>query len=237
MNRTISMALALGTALVGCGKDDGEDNTDGSHSTEDGSPYCEDTESPMALDDESSFGLTGQAFLDAIPGQLDGSAEFAGGASAGLQVTVTVDADSLRSVASVAVYPDTGGESPAIAVICPARVEVDAQMQLVSDDGQLAETLTVVLSSSDPSELGTELGEVSFWADLDPDALGGTLDIGDFTDLSEWDTVSMSVYGAILEGRLTGEVSGMGEVVDGDIAMAGSIPIASLDAVAAESAD
>lgn len=233
MSRLSLMALALLPLAVACDKD-GEDSTHDDDHHASNMPYCEDTAAPLAPEDDGGFGLSGQAFLDSIPAQLDGSAGFADDGEAGLQVVVSVDPASLRSVASEAVYPDTGGPSPSIAVICPHRVEVDATVELHSDDGQLAEVLEVVLVTVDPAEMGSPLGEVVFSAELDPDALGGSLDLADFADLDAYDAVSMSVYAAILEGRLLGEVSAQGEAAQGNTAMVERIPVADLDAVAAE---
>ena len=234
MSRVTWSVVLVGVFLAGCEKRTLESRVDTGASAEDGMPYCEDSAAAMVPEDVSSFGVSGQAFLDSIPAGLDGSAAFADGGNAGLQVQVEVDPTTLQSVGSVAVYPETDGPVPSIAVICPDRMEVQARVSLITDDGRLAETLDLVLVTEDPAELGGPAGQVSLSAELDPGALGGTLDIADFTDLDEWDSVSMSARATILDGTLTGEVSGMGEVVNGEVAMAGAIPMATLQAVAAE---
>lgn len=231
MTRTLLLATTAASLLVGCTKD-GE--TDSGGWDADNMPYCEDTASAMAPEDESAFGLSGQAFLDHIPAQLDGTAVFSDSQEADLAVQVTVDAASLRTVDSVAVYPETDGPSPAIAVICPARVEVDAVVSVQTADGRLAEVQEVVLSAVDPAESGIPAEQVAFSVALDPDALGGSLSMGDFTDPAAWDAITMSMWGTFQDGALSGEVSAMGEVVQGSMATASVIPIASLAAVAAE---
>ncbi len=227
MSRLSLAALLLLPLAVACGKDDGEDNTD---ENVDGMPYCEDVASEMAPEDVSAFGLSGQAFLDSIPVEMVGAVDFADVGAVGLSVEFIVDASSLRSIASEAVYPETDGPVPDIAVICPARVEADAQIRVFSEDGRLAEQLEVVLSSSDPAELGGPEGEVVFFVDLDQDALEGSLDLADFADVGSYDEVSLSLSGSLLDHELMGELAAMGERVDGNAASATVIPVASLEA-------
>jgi|GEM_PF-6186293 len=227
MSRHALFALALLPFAIACDKDP-EDPSDNNM------PHCEDVASPLAPEEDGGFGMSGQDLLDAIPAQLDGASLFADDSESNLQVLISVDAESLRAVASEAVYPDTDGPVPDIAVICPSRVEVDAQIQLLTEDGRLAETLEVVLASDDPAEMGSPAGEVHFSAELDHENLEGSLDLADFADLSAYDSVSMSVFGAILDGALEGELSGQGEAVQGNTAMAEMIPVAALQAVAAE---
>lgn len=227
MTRIGLFALALVPLAIACDKD-GEDNTD--DTVDSAMPYCEDTASPMAPDDMSSFGLSGQQLLDSIPAQLVGASAFADGAEAGLTVRIVVDAASMRSVASEAVYPETGGPVPDIAVICPARMELDAQVELITEDGRLAETIEAVLSTDDPAEMGGVLGEVYFFADLDHEALSGTLDMADFADLDAYDKVSLSLSASILDHSLLGELGATGSRVDGNTASATFLPVADLDA-------
>ena len=153
-----------------------------------------------------------------------------------LEVEITVDADSLCFVESTEVYPETDGPVPAIAVMCADRIEVNARMALVTADGQLAETIDLVLSLQDLAQAMNVSGAVEFRTELDPDSIDGALDIGDFVNLNDYDTVSLYLDGGIVDGVLEGNLEAMGEVVTGDgedgVAMAALFPVADFDATA-----
>jgi len=222
--------LAAAVVAVACNKD-GNDSSDSADTYS--MPYCEDTPATMAPADVSAFGLSGQDFLDSLPAQLDGTASFDDSVETDLQVLLSVDASSLRMVDSEAVYP-TSGVVATIDVICPDRVEVDAQVQLLTADGRLAETLDVVLRTDDPAEMGAPLGQVYFSSDLDPDGLSGSLDLGSLYDLSGYTEVSMGMHATLLDGVLAGSVDAQGETVSGQTASVELLEVASLSAVAAE---
>jgi len=224
MTRLVHLALAaLPLTLLACDKEEGEDTP------ADGMPYCDDVSS--ALDPaDAPFGLLGADFVAAVPDHMEGMADFEARENSALSVDIAVDAASLRFVDSVEVYPDTDGPVPDIAVICPDRMELDAQLSISTADGQLAESLDIILVVSDSIEGGAPEMLIELGADLDPDAMGGSLDLADYTDPESFDSVSLSLHASILEGALEGELSAMGEKVDGQTASATMIPVALLSA-------
>jgi len=225
MTRLVHFASAavLPLALLACDKEqEGEDRP------ADGMPYCEDTVSFLDPAD-APFGLTGEDFLAAVPAELDGGADFEGMDSSALAIDIDIDAASLRFVESQAVYPQTSGPVPDIAVICPDRMEVDATMALSTADGQLAETLDLVLVVSHEEGVEPEM-RIDVSTELDLDALEGSFDIASYTDPDRFDTISMSLFASIYEGQLSGEINATGSAVNGSTASAERIFVAVLDA-------
>ena len=220
MTRTLLLALAP-LALVACPSPD--DDADGSEEPRDSAmPYCEDTATALAPEDEA-LGMTGAAFLESIPAEGLAPVAWADGPSGEVAHATAVDTATLRFVESVEVYPETDGPSPSIAVYCPDYIAVDGTLQLDSDDGRLAEGIDVVLVLDEDQ---IDSGGISFSAALDPDAMGGTLDLSDFLSPEDYDRVSLSLWGSFQGGALSGTLSAQGEGTDGEVAFAENIEVA-----------
>lgn len=234
MSRLALFSIALLPFAIACDDEPSEEGEGPIPSSP--MPYCEDVETAMSADDVGSFGVSGANFLAQIPANAIGEAAFEGADASDLEVEITVDADSLRFVESTRVSPETDGPVPSIAVMCADRIEVNARMALVTVDGQLAETIDLVLSLQDPAQAMNVPGAVEFRTELDPDGIDGALDIGDFVNLDDYDTVSLYLNGGIVDGVLEGDLEAMGEVVTGDgddgVAMAALFPVADFDATA-----
>lgn len=191
-------------------------------------PYCEDAESLINLDEETPIGITGSDLVDSLPQSTTVGIGWSGGSSDVLTWGFSADSDSLRFVSSEAVYPEPepGQDVPSIAVDCPDYVAVDGIINLQSDDGQLNEAiaLTIALNEYDLDDMAA-----NFSIELDPDALGGTLSLSDYLDISAYDSVRIFLYGEIIGGVLTGELSAQGEGTDGDMAFAENVTLATID--------
>lgn len=234
MSRLALFTIVLLPFAIACDNEPSEKGVDPIPSSS--APYCDDVETAMSADDVGSFGVSGADFLAQIPANAFGEVAFEGADASDLEVEVTVDADSLRFVESTAMPAETDGPVPAIGVMCADRIEVNAQMALVTADGQLAETIDLVLSLQDPARAMNVPGAVEFRTELDPDGIDGALDIGEFVNLEEYDTVSLYLNGGIVDGVLAGTLEALAEVDTGDgkddVVMAALFPVADFDATA-----
>jgi hypothetical protein len=221
MPRTLLLLATL--ALGACdeadeGRDEDTDETDSYGAM----PYCDEVVEDLTPADPA-LGTTGGAFLDAIPADGATAVSWSDGDASTLAFAITVDPDSLRLVVAEAVYPETDGPSPSIAVDCPDYLAVEAVVTLETDDGRLAERIDAVLVLD---EHVAPDGTIAFSASLDPDALGGTLDVASFLPRDDYDSVSLSLWAGLQGGALTGTLSAQGEGNDGDIAWAENIELA-----------
>ena len=231
MSRLSIFAALLVPFAVACDKDrEGNGNNPPSGMA---MPSCEDTASPMTPDEESTFGLLGQDFLARIPAELDGIADVDGGTSAVLEMSVHVDVSTLRAVASEPAPIPPNVPVAMIAVYCSDRVEVDAQVEFFTEDGQLAEVLSVVLVATDGEDPDAQTEDVFFRSALGDD-FEGSLSIEDFVDPAEYDSIALSMSGGFIDQAFRGEVVAMGEVQMGNAVTAELISMVSLQAEAVE---
>lgn len=186
-------------------------------------PYCEDTPTDLALDDPTDLGFTAAAVLARLPANEVTTLTWDGGATTGLLLGYT-PATSARFVDSEAVYPDDGGETPAIGVICDDRVEIDLDFTLLTDDGAFDEDLAAPIRAT-----AVDAAEVT--ADLDLDGLQGSFVFDDFTGGETYDDrsaeVRFTIGDQVTSGSIHGQISGEGDCTDGDTctAWAAEIPI------------
>jgi hypothetical protein len=229
----IFSAAALLTACPMKDRDYGDTGAEAS----DNMPYCEEEATALASADEvTAIGVSGADLLGRLPpeGGAAGVARWANGAEASATtVSVAVDLATLSFIDAEAVYPDDGGPTPAIGVECPDAVAVDAVVSIVSDDGLLNESWSVQLRMTDAA------AGASFFTQLEADGFGGSVEVGDFADLSRFDEVSASASGEFGPTGFWGDLSAQGEGSDGDgpdgtayaemIAMATFEPVVSAD--------
>jgi len=221
MPRTLLLLATL--ALGACDEaDDGRDEDTDETDSYGAMPYCDEVVTALAPADPA-LGTTGEGFLDAIPADGATAVSWSDGAAGTLAFTITVAPESLRLVVAEAVYPETDGPSPAIAVECPDYIAIDATVLLETDDGRLAERLDAVLVLD---EHESPDGTIAFSASLDPDDLVGTLDVSSFLPRDDYDAVSLSLWAGLQGDALTGTLSAQGEGTDGDIAWAENIELA-----------
>jgi hypothetical protein len=197
------MATLLLGALLACGaKETG-------HTATSAMPYCEETEDALGWDDASpGGGSTPAEALAVAEGTRAVPLTWSSGGSTGLALTVTRDG-SPSWVTSVAVYPDTGGPSPSIGVICEDHLAMPVQVGFVTDDGAFAESWPVVMTWPDP--VGAE--GVDFYVSSPPESLVGAWRPDDTSvpDLSTYDTVTMAFEGRWISSGAFGTVAVLGE--------------------------
>lgn len=230
-----SLVLLTGALAAGCGDDDKDGDLDdtGAQSLDEGGPYCEETATPLAAGEAGPTGVSADELLAAVPAHFEGELRFADDSVVSGVLDITVDPESVQHIASEAVYPEEGGAD--IGVICDDRVSVDAVVSLASADGRLMESLEMVLSTQAYEEgdaPGTAELLIQGWARLDPEALGGSLDLSALHDLSRYDEVEMGASLELVGGEAFGELSLQGEGTDGDVAFAENLPVASFELAA-----
>jgi hypothetical protein len=166
-------------------------------------PYCEDTPAVIGFDDATDLGITAAGALANVPATEDVAFAWADGSTTTLTLGFTPGAEA-RYVTSEAVYPATDGPSPAIAVICEDRLEVDGTLSFATADGAFGERFASVVAAT--------ASAVTLYEALDLDALAGSFDIAPFVDAADYDTLSawidVSFSGGTSSGAVSGQASG-----------------------------
>lgn len=142
-------------------------------------PTCQDTPTDVTLEEVTELGFSAAEVLARLPASEVALLTWEGGGTTDLTLTYA-PAAAARFVDSVAVYPDGDGETPAIAVICEDRVEIDLDFTIATTDGALDEDLAAPIRA-------TAVDAATVWADLDLDGLQGSLDFDAFTDGTAYD--------------------------------------------------
>jgi hypothetical protein len=162
-------------------------------------PYCEDQPSDVALEDATDLGFSAADVLAGIPAEEAVVFTYADGSATELSLAFT-PAGTARFVTSEAVYPDSGGESPAIGVVCDDRVELDGRLSFHTADGAFAELLDVVVAATAERVFVNE--------ELALDALFGTFDITPFVQSTDYDALKAWLDISFADGASAGAVSG-----------------------------
>jgi hypothetical protein len=155
-------------------------------------PFCEDTATVVALDEDTALGLPARVLTDlaVTPSPFAATLTLARGGTTPLTLLVD-EVGEARFVDSEAVYPDDG-VFPAIAIECPDRVELDVTGHFTSDDGAFAEVFPTTLRA-------TAADTATFSAVLDATTLQGshdaTLDV-DEPDIATLDVVIDATFDA-----------------------------------------
>lgn len=121
-------------------------------------PYCAETVIEVDIDHITELGFSGGDLLNLanVERSLDWSWEYKEGTTT-LTLFAQSAAQTARFIDSVAVYPDGAIE---IGIICPDRVEVDAWVTFVTEDGAFDERFYVQLYDTDGTDCRTETGDL-----------------------------------------------------------------------------
>lgn len=157
-------------------------------------PYCEETVTVLeSLDSPTPAGATPNEIFALIEGERSADFEYTepngdamhveiepgGEGSTALTLALSRAANGeVRWVDAEEVYPTGPGPVAEIAVYCPDRLEIDAQLELETADGVFAEIFDVVVGV-DMDEFGTggELGVARIREEFDPSGLMGALEV------------------------------------------------------------
>jgi hypothetical protein len=155
-------------------------------------PYCEETVTVLdSLDSETPAGVTVGEIFAMVEGQRSTALNYVGPEGDGVHVQIepggegstelslalTRDADGeLRWIDAQEVYPTGPGPLAELAVSCPDRLEIDAQLEFESADGVFAELFDVTIGV-DMDEGQGELGVARIRESFDPAELMGALEV------------------------------------------------------------
>ena len=175
-------------------------NLDKDSGTEVAGLSCTETPDELSIEEESPLGFAGRAVTTIAGGDHTGTLTYATGGSAELTISATYRDGDIRFIDS---EPETssGGVEPAMAADCPDRLEVDVGMELVSDDGALAEAW-------DGTLYAYEEQTINFYYDLVVSGMTGTLDVPSFVTSTDYDDLKAWVSGVITVTGTTGTISG-----------------------------
>lgn len=227
--RFASVLALVAAGAVGCNEVQGGSQT-GHDGDETGFDPCEETVTVVgSLEEAIALGFTAGEVLAQAEGTFEspivwsasGEQVSVGPEQGEGQLTLTVAhaGGEIRYVASVPKESDGGAEldggneaSIAAEDACVSRVEIDVQLTMVTSGGALDDTVTAVIASSDPRH-------VTLAAELDPDALGGSLSV---TPVQEGFTLEkLIVSGGMAAGTSYGSIGVQLEYDDGDVAGVG----------------
>jgi hypothetical protein len=157
-------------------------------------PYCEETVTVLeSLDSPTPAGVTAAEIFEVIEGERSADFEYTEPGGGGVHVEIEpggegstaltlalsrLQAGEVRWVDAEEVYPTGPGPVAEIAVYCPDRLEIDAQLELDTADGVFAEIFDVVVGVElDEFGTGGELGVAVIREDFDPSGLMGALEV------------------------------------------------------------
>jgi hypothetical protein len=159
-------------------------------------PHCEESVTVLeSLDTPTPAGVSAGEILALIEGQRSAELRYAepgggsvhveiepgGEGSTALSLALSRRADGeLRWIDAHEVYPTGPGPVAEIAVYCPDRLEIDAQLEFETADGVFAELFEVVVGVDMDDELGGiggELGVARIHERFDPAGLMGALEV------------------------------------------------------------
>ncbi len=209
LSRALLVLPAVLVACTGGGGDDPTDDRTGKIGLDE-YPYCEATETEVSLDELTALGFAAQDVVALADGEHQVTLTWADDTTTPMTLTATLDGRALF-VDEEAVYPEEGG--PDIGVVCDDHVAIEGTLELVTEDGQLAELVDVTFRSNDGLR-------ADVWAELDPEDLGGTLVFDDFHEETDYDDRGMNVNASFdasgTSGEVGGTVSGTGDCADGE---------------------
>lgn len=173
-----------------------------------GMPYCEEVETPLAIDEVSALGISMSEFTDALP---EVYTVITVDSEECLSASVAIDADSVRYVQATVVTPESDGPVPSIHVECPDYLAVDASLSIANDDASISEqhAITLELSEQQLSEDGPMIA--SYRDDIDaPDSLS----------IEGLEDATFSINGEIGAETFSGAIDALTVEESGELALA-----------------
>jgi hypothetical protein len=213
MDRKIT-GLVLAVMVASLGGCDAVFGDDGGQSGEEGA-RCDAVRTVALSDDEDSeLGFGADEVRALIDGPHTGTLAWDAGGETGVTLTIGELAEP-RFLDQEWVDAGSGTE-PAFTGDCPDVIAHDAHVTLVTDDGVFDEAFDV--------RIDAEAADLAyFYAELDLTALGGTFE---FPGAADYDAVRAFVDATFDGTGSHGALDGQGERVDGDVASATNVPIA-----------
>lgn len=211
MNRTLPL-LSLLPFFLACGE---EDKADGDYWM----PYCEETRTPLAFDEDSPLGFSAEDVALALGTLRTVDFVWARGGSTTVDIELGIGS-TVEFVDLEEATPPEDATVPSIAVVCDDYVAISVTLGLKTADGLLDEDFALTMSL-------TQADYGAVWA---------ALELADFSDPSIFDDFLVDdatsqnptldvVFGP--GGGISGEIGWSSEGESGDTAWASSDQVAS----------
>jgi hypothetical protein len=211
------MSALIPLMLLACFSDDEDTATVSSM------PSCEETPTALALEEQTALGFSAGELLAMAEGLTETELLWAVDGTSALSIEVSHQGGEARYITSVAVYPDDGGATPAIGVVCEDRVEIDVSVTFQTDEGTFNEAWDGTLrSSSGEADL-----TASLYHELDLDAMGGSFAVDGWAPEGYADSAVAWIDASFdADGNPSGEVAGYVSGEDGEVAWAETFEVA-----------
>ncbi len=214
MTRSLPLIAFMPLILAACTDRNGQDEALGGG--------CEDTLTPLAADEASPLGFSAEDALPAVMGDMPFSEAllWEGGAEDTITLEVVYDGGEVNYVDSEPA--ESEGEINTMegaAAFCEDRLEVAAHILVKTLNGAFDEDWAVTISFAD-------VGAGTMWKEFDPYALNGSFDPEPYLE-EDFDTVTGQFDARLSWPSADGSLGLQGEKVDGEVAMAAMMEVAS----------
>jgi len=191
--------------LLACGTDK-ETNTEPSTF-----PSCDEVETPVAAEDQTSLGFTPQEKADEQPWSHTVGIEWEDGTVDCLHYTLQLDPETARDVASTPAPIEGSGAVPAIDPECHDYVVIDGSLGMSTPNGEIDEELSISVIYTPYGENG----EVEANFTLQQSELNGSYNPG-----ADDESAKYIINGSIENGIFSGELLLQTTSVNNGIALA-----------------
>ena len=198
----------LGLVVTGCGDSNKDDDDTGLMGIDDPNEYADSgcevvEETPLEMDSVTDIGVSVADMVAALDGEHPATLTWSDGTITGLTVTIS-DITNPRFQDFEVV--SASGSGPLIEIACVDQVVVDIQLSVVTEDGQLNETVShtaVQTEGAMAPSLSLELTETT-----------GSFNAADWSDES-FDSTWANLWADWEDGAISGDINGMGETRSG----------------------
>ena len=197
---------------LGCSDDKNESDDTGfsnARSNAEGSGCEVVEETPLALDGTTPTGVLVSNTVAILEAEHTATLTWNDGTSTGLTVTITDVSNPRYEDYEVVAYGS--GDVPLIEIACIDQLVLDIQLSIVTEDGQLNESLAHTAAQSDGS------GSPSLFVDLT--AASGSFDPAEWTD-ETYDRLAANLTAEWIESGIRGQIDGFGERESGQVVSA-----------------
>lgn len=199
--------------VMACGGgDDPSGDDSGSQSLQTGTPYCEDTSTPLGWDEAAPDGTVPSEAIAEVEGSYSGVFTHDNGTTANLTLTVSRSGEPTWIDSEAYYYPDGG---PDLGVICDDGVAMPVSIVFSLSDGVFNENWNqdyfLSISGYYYYYSGSGLG---LRTSIDPALLGGSYTVTEVNP-ADYDYVEVSFSGSAADGLSTGSVALQGQQTSG----------------------
>ena len=160
-------------------------------------PSCDEVETPVAAEDQTSLGFTPQEKSNEQPLSHTVGIEWEDGTVDCLHYTLQLDPDTARDVASTPAPIEGSGPVPAIDPECHDYVAIDGYLGMSTPNGEIDKELTITVIEKPNGENG----EVQAYFSIQQSELNGSYNPG-AGDVSAKYIINGSIENGIFNGEL-----------------------------------